>query len=205
VHVVVCDSLRPDQLTTHHPGEAVLRMADIVVLNKVDAAPAADVARLQAAVAALRPGVPIVQAASPVQVDAPEQLRGKRVLVVEDGPTLTHGGMAWGAGYSALRGLASVELVDPRDSAAPDIARVYAQYPHIGPVLPAMGYSEAHLAALRTTINASRADVVLAATPIDLARLGGFTKPIVRARYGYADAGSPTLATLVAQRLDGKA
>lgn len=205
VHVVVCDALRPDQLTTHHPGEAVLRMADIVVLNKVDAAPAADVARLGAAVAALRPGVPIVRAASPVQIDAPEQLRGRRVLVVEDGPTITHGGMAWGAGLHALRDIADVELVDPRASAASDIARVYAQYPHIGPVLPAMGYSEAHLAALRATINTSRAEVVLAATPIDLARLGGFAKPIVRARYGYADAGSPILATLVARRLDAAA
>ncbi|MDP3699409.1 MAG: hypothetical protein Q8R72_00725 [Hylemonella sp.] len=202
VHVVVCDGLRPDQLNTHHPGEAVLRMADIVVVNKVDAAPAADVAQLGAALAALLPGVPVVRAASPVQVDAPAQLRGRRVLVVEDGPTITHGGMAWGAGYGALRAYKDVEIVDPRESAAPEIERVYAQYPHIGPVLPAMGYSEAHLAALRATINSSRADVVLAATPIDLARLGGFTKPIVRARYGYADAGAPTLATLVGERLD---
>jgi predicted GTPase len=205
VHVVVCDALRPDQLTTHHPGEAVLRMADIVVINKVDAAPAADVARLEAAVVDLLPGVPVVRAASPVQIDAPDQVRGRRVLVVEDGPTITHGGMAWGAGYSALRAYRDVEIVDPRARAAPDIARVYAQYPHIGPVLPAMGYSEAHLAALRTTINSSRADVVLAATPIDLARLGGFTKPIVRARYAYADTGSPTLATLVTGRLDAAA
>jgi predicted GTPase len=204
VHVVVCDALRPDQLTTHHPGEAVLRMADIVVLNKVDAAPAADVARLEAAVAALLPGVPIVRAASPVQIDTPAQVRGRRVLVVEDGPTITHGGMPWGAGYSALRAFADAEIVDPRASATPDIARVYARYPHIGPVLPAMGYSEAHLAALRATINASHADVVLAATPIDVARLGGFSKPIVRARYGYADAGTPTLATLVAQALDAR-
>lgn len=204
VHVVVCDALRPDQLTTHHPGEAVLRMADIVVLNKVDAAPAADVARLEAAVAALLPGVPIVRAASPVQIDTPAQVRGRRVLVVEDGPTITHGGMPWGAGYSALRAFADAEIVDPRASATPDLARVYALYPHIGPVLPAMGYSEAHLAALRATINASHADVVLAATPIDLARLGGFSKPIVRARYGYADAGTPTLATLVAQALDAR-
>jgi predicted GTPase len=205
VHVVVCDALRPDQLTTHHPGEAVLRMADIVVINKVDAAPAADVARLEAALAALVPGVPIVRAASPVQVDAPERLHGRRVLVVEDGPTVTHGGMAWGGGYHALQAYADVELVDPRASAAPDMAQVYAQYPHIGPVLPAMGYGEAQLAALRATINASRAEVVLVATPVDLARLGGFTKPIVRARYGYADAGSPTLAALVGQRLDAAA
>jgi len=148
------------------------------------------------------PGVPIVCAASPVQIDEPEKLRHRRVLVVEDGPTITHGGMAFGAGFAAARALVDVELVDPRTSAAPDIARVYAQYPHIGPVLPATGYSDAQLAALRATINASRAEVVLAATPIDLARLGGIDRPVVRARYGYADAGAPTLAEVVLQRLE---
>lgn len=177
VHVVVCDALRPDQLTTHHPGEAVLRMADIVVLNKVDAAPAGDVARLHAAVAALRPLVPIVHAASPVQIDAPQRLRGRRVLVIEDGPTLTHGGMPWGAGYRALQTLADVQVVDPRAHAAPAIAAVYARYPHIGPVLPAMGYDATQLEALRATVNASEAEAVLAATPVDLARLGGFAPP----------------------------
>ena len=202
VHVVLCDALRPDQLATHHPGEAVLRMADVVVINKVDAAAAEDVARLEAAVAQIVPGVPIVRAASPVRLDDPQRLRHKRVLVVEDGPTITHGGMAFGAGMSALRAVGDVDIVDPRASAAPEIARVYAQYPHIGPVLPAMGYSDSQLAALRATINASAAEVVLAATPIDLARLGGIDKPVVRARYGYADAGTPTLASVVLQRLD---
>jgi predicted GTPase len=202
VHVVVCDALRPTQLTTHHPGEAVLRMADIVVINKVDAVSTADVDRLEAAVSAIVPGVPVVRAASPVRIDAPDRLRGRRVLVVEDGPTITHGGMPHGAGLTALRALADVDVVDPRASAAPDVARVYAQYPHIGPVLPALGYGAAQLDALRATIDASAADVVLAATPIDLARLGGIAKPVVRARYGYADAGTPTLASLVMQRLD---
>jgi predicted GTPase len=202
VHVVLCDALRPDQLATHHPGEAVLRMADVVVINKVDAAAADDVARLESAVAQIVPGVPIVRAASPVRIDEPEKLRRRRVLVVEDGPTLTHGGMAFGAGLTAARALGDVDIVDPRASAAPDIARVYARYPHIGPVLPAMGYSEAQLVALRATINASAAEVVQAATPIDLARLGGIDKPVVRARYGYADAGTPTLASVVLQRLD---
>jgi predicted GTPase len=202
VHVVLCDALRPGQLATHHPGEAVLRMADVVVVNKVDAAAADDVARIEAAVARIVPGVPIVRAASPVRLDEPETLRRRRVLVVEDGPTLTHGGMATGAGMSALRALGDVEIVDPRASAAPAIAAVYAQYPHIGPVLPATGYGEAQLAALRATINASSAEVVLAATPIDLARLGGIDRPVVRARYGYADAGAPTLASVVLRRLD---
>ena len=202
VHVVVCDALRPDQLATHHPGEAVLRMADVVVINKVDAAAAEDLARLQAAVARIVPGVPVVRAASPVRIDEPGKLRGRRVLVVEDGPTLTHGGMASGAGLRAARAAADVDIVDPRTSAAPDIARVYAQYPNIGPVLPAMGYSESQLAALRATINTSAAEVVLAATPIDLARLGGIDKPVVRARYSYADTGTPSLADVVLQRLD---
>ena len=201
VHAVVCDALRPDQLTTHHPGEAVLRMADVVVVNKVDAAAPADVVRLEAAVAAIVPGVPIVRAASPVRIDDAARLQGRRVLVVEDGPTITHGGMPFGAGLTALRGVAGAEIVDPRASAAPEIARVYAQYPHIGPVLPAMGYSAEQLAALRATVNASAAEFVLAATPIDLARLGGFERPIVRARYGYADAGAPLLADIAMQRL----
>jgi predicted GTPase len=200
----VCDALRPDQLTTHHPGEAVLRMADIVVVNKVDAAAPTDVARIEAAIAAIVPAVPVVRAASPVRIDAPERLRGKRVLVVEDGPTITHGGMPFGAGMTALRALRNVEVVDPRSSAVPEIARVFAQYPHIGQVLPALGYSEAQLDALRATVNASAADVVLAATPIDLARLGGFTKPVVRARYAYEDAGEPRLGDLVLARLGAR-
>ncbi len=202
VHVVVCDALRPAQLTTHHPGEAVLRMADVVVINKVDAAAAAEVCRLETAIRAIVPGVPVVRAASPVCIDDPERLHGRRVLVVEDGPTITHGGMAFGAGLSALTALSGVDLVDPRASAAPGIASVYAQYPHIGQVLPAMGYSDAQVAALRATINASAADVVLAATPVDLLRLGGFEKPVVRVHYAYADAGTPTLADIVMQRLD---
>lgn len=197
VHVVVCDALRPDQLTTHHPGETVLRTADVVVINKVDAAPAADVVRMQAAIAAVNPTAQIVRAASPVTIDDAKRLEGKRVLIVEDAPTITHGNMPYGAGYVASRALRGVQVVDPRDSAAPEILRMYAAYPHIGPVLPAMGYGDAQLAELRATINASRAEVVIAATPIDLARLGGIERPVVRARYSYADAGEPTLASLV--------
>jgi predicted GTPase len=197
VHVVVCDALRPDQLTTHHPGEAVLRMADIVVVNKVDAAAPGDVARMEGRIASILPGVPIVRAASPVRVDDADRVRGRRVLVVEDGPSVTHGGMPFGAGTIAARALGDVEVVDPRESATPELREVFARYPHLGRVLPAMGYGDAQIDALRRTIDASRAEVVLAATPIDLARLGGFTRPIVRARYRYVDAGAPTLADLV--------
>jgi predicted GTPase len=133
VHVVVCDALRPDQLTTHHPGETVLRTADVVVINKVDAAPAADVVRMQAAIAAVNPTAQIVRAASPVTIDDAKRLEGKRVLIVEDAPTITHGNMPYGAGYVAARALRGVQVVDPRDSAAPEILRMYAAYPHIGP------------------------------------------------------------------------
>ena len=201
VHVVMCDALRPDQLTTHHPGEAVLRMADIVVINKVDAAPEADAARMQAAIASVAPAAQVVRAASPVTLDDPRRLEGKRVLIVEDAPTITHGGMPHGAGYVAVRALGGVEVVDPRASATPGIQRMYAAYPHIGPVLPALGYGEAQLAELRATINASAAEIVVAATPVDLARLGGFDRPVVRARYDYADAGEPTLTSLVLRLL----
>jgi predicted GTPase len=204
-HVVMCDALRPDQLTTHHPGETVLRMADIVVINKVDGAPQAALSYMQSAIAAVNPQARIVRAASPVAVDDPREVEGTRVLIVEDAPTLTHGGMAYGAGYVAARALRGVEIVDPRASATPGILRVYAEYPHIGPVLPAMGYGEQQLAELRATINASAARVVVAATPVDLARLGGIEKPVVRARYHYADAGEPTLSALVSSLLAQRA
>ena len=205
VHVVMCDALRPDQLATHHPGEAVLRMADIVVINKVDAAPQADLARMQAAIALVNPAAQIVRAASPVTLDEPRRVEGKRVLIVEDAPTITHGGMPYGAGYVAVRNLRGVEIVDPRASATPGLRRMYAAHPHIGPVLPALGYDEPQLAELRATINASAAELVIAATPVDLARLGGIARPVIRARYGYADAGEPTLAALVSSLLAARA
>jgi predicted GTPase len=201
----MCDALRPDQLTTHHPGEAVLRMADIVVISKVGAAPQAALAYMEATVAAVNPHARIVHAASPVSVDDPREVEGNRVLIVEDAPSLTHGGMPHGAGYVAVRELRGVEIVDPRASATPGIRRLYEQYPHIGPVLPAMGYGEEQLAELRATINASTARVVIAATPVDLARLGGIAKPVIRVRYGYADAGEPTLAALVLSLLAARA
>lgn len=201
LHIVVTDALRPDHLTTHHPGEAVLRSAHLVILNKVDAADPAAVDRLARALEALLPGVPQVRAASPIVLDDAARLAGKRVLVVDDGPTITHGGMPWGAGYQAVRGLAGVTVVDPRRCAHPDIAAVYRAYPHIGPVLPAVGYSPAQRAALKATIDASSAEVVVAGTPIDFARVVSPDRPVVRARYGYADAGEPTLMEYLRQFL----
>jgi predicted GTPase len=193
LHAVLADALRPGAAATHHPGEACARMADVIVLSKCDSAPAADVAALGAACRALNPGAPIVRAALPITLDRPDAVRGRRVLVIEDGPTLTHGGMAHGAGYLAALRAGAGAIVDPRPAAVPEIAAVYAQYPHIGSVLPAVGYTPAQLDALRRTIDAVDAEVVVAATPADLARLLGVGKPVVRARYEFQDLDSPGL------------
>jgi predicted GTPase len=197
LHIVLVDALRPGQTTTYHPGEAVLRMADVVIINKVDAASTAAVQQVIEEVRDVNPGATLVRAASPVRLDDPEAVRGRRVLVVEDGPTITHGGMPYGAGYVAATNAGAAEIVDPRPTATPEIAKILAQYPHIQRVLPALGYGAAQLHGLQQTINDTRADVVLAATPIDLAAILQVDKPIVRARYQYADMGEPTLGRLI--------
>ena len=197
LHIVMADALRPGQADGYHPGEAVLRMADVVVVNKVDAAPAGDVRAVIDEVRAINSRATIVRAASPVRLDDPAAVRGRRVLVVEDGPTITHGGMAYGAGYVAATAGGAAAIVDPRASAAPGVREVFARYPHIGPVLPAVGYDAGQLQALRETINRADADVVVAATPLDLAALIALEKPVVRARYEFEDAGEPTLGSLV--------
>ena len=197
LHIVVVDALRPGQATGYHPGEAVLRMADVVVVNKVDAAASADVRRVVEEVAAVNRTATVVLAASPVRLDNPERVRGRSVLIVEDGPTITHGGMPYGAGYVAATHAGVASIVDPRASAAPPIAEIFARYPHIGPVLPAIGYDRRQLEALRATIDDAAAEVVIVATPLDLAALIPLRKPVVRARYELADAGTPTLAAVV--------
>lgn len=196
-HIVVTDALRPDQLLTHYPGEAVLRSADLVVLNKVDAAGPERSEALARGIAELLPDVPQVRAASPIVLDDAQRLRGRRVLVVDDGPTLTHGGMPYGAGHVAVSALDDVTLVDPRPCAHPDLAAVYAAHPHLGPVLPAVGYSAAQREALAATIEASDAEFVVAGTPIDFARVVQVSQPVIRARYDYADAGELRLVDLL--------
>jgi predicted GTPase len=197
LHVVLVDALRPDQVATHHPGETCLRMADVVVVNKVHAASEADVQRVIDGVRAVRPDVPVVRAASPVVLSDPEAVRGRRVLVVDDGPTLTHGGMSYGAGFVAASAAGAAEIVDPRASAAPAIRRLYQLHPHLGRVLPAVGYDAAGLEALRETIDASAAEVVVSGTPLDLAALVPLRKRVVRARYEYRETGSPGLGERV--------
>jgi predicted GTPase len=196
LHLVLVDALRPDQLVTHHPGEAVLRMADVVVINKLDAASAAAVDQLVTDVRALRPAVPIVRTASPPRLDDPAAVRGRRALVVEDGPTITHGGMPYGAGWVAAT-RAGAEIVDPRASASPALASVFVAHPHIGCVLPAMGYGDAQRAALRETIEASAAEVVISGTPVDLAALLGTSKPVVRVRYELEEVEQPGLGGVI--------
>lgn len=197
LHLVLVDALRPTQIATHHPGETVARMADVIVVAKVDAASQADVQSAIENARAVNPRAAIVRAASPVRLDDPDAVRGRRVLVVEDGPTITHGGMAYGAGFVAASAAGAAEIVDPRTSAAPAIAEVFARYGHVGRVLPAMGYGDAQLAALRDTLLRAHADVVVSGTPIDLAALIAIDKPVVRARYELAEVGEPRLGDLV--------
>jgi predicted GTPase len=201
LHIVLVDPLRPGDETTHHPGEVVLRMADIVVVAKVNSAATADIQRVTEAARSMNPTASIVRAASPIRLANPDAVRGRSVLVVEDGPTTTHGGMPYGAGYVAATRAGALEIVNPRPFAVPAIAEVYANYPHIHSILPAMGYSAAQLNALQETINNTPADVVVAATPIDLASLIDVNKPIVRAYYEFAEASKPGLATLVQEFL----
>jgi predicted GTPase len=193
LHIVLVDPLRPGHETTHHPGEAVLRMADIVVVAKTNAAAPQDVERVIENAKRINPRATVVRGASPVTLEDPAAVRGKAVLAVDDGPTLTHGGLPFGAAVVAAREGGAARIVDPRPWAAPAIAEVYAAYPHVGPVLPAMGYSPAQVEALRATINAAEADVVVAGTPIDLSALLQLNKPVVRARYEYAETDGPRL------------
>ncbi|MEQ8194698.1 MAG: cyclic 2,3-diphosphoglycerate synthase [Rhodospirillales bacterium] len=197
LHIVLVDPLRPGNETSHHPGEAVLRMADIVLIAKTNSATKTNIESVIATATRINPDAVIVRGASPVRLDEPDAVKDKRVLVVEDGPTITHGGMAFGAGFVAATDARAKEIVDPRDHATDSIAAVYAQYPHIGAVLPAMGYHPAQLRALRDTINASDAEAVVSGTPCDLAALIDIDKPVIRARYDFAEAGEPKLGKLI--------
>ena len=195
--ITLVDPLRPGHENAYHPGEAVLRMADVVLVAKANAAPEPAILTVEATARALTPRARVLRGASRVTLDDPDAVRGRRVLVVEDGPTLTHGGMATGAGHAAALAGGAAQIVDPRRSAAPAIAAVFAAYPHLGRVLPAMGYDAAQIAALAETIARSDAEVVVAGTPADIGGLAGVGKPVVRARYAYEDvAGEGLGATL---------
>jgi predicted GTPase len=202
VQITVTDPLRPGHELLYHPGETNLRRADIVVINKVDAATAADVEVVAGNIQALNPGATVVRAASPVTLGPGPSLEGQRVLVVEDGPTITHGGMPYGAGSVAARDAGAAELVDPRPWAVGSIAATFAAYPDIGPVLPAMGYGAQQLAELSETLRAAECDVVVLGTPIDLSRIVDVGHPVRRATYVLAEQGSPDLASALSDHLD---
>jgi predicted GTPase len=200
VHITVADSLRVGHETRYHPGEANLRSADVVVINKIDSAEPGAVEELERTIHALNPDAVIVKARSPITIEDGVVLEGKRVLVVEDGPTLTHGEMGYGAGVVAAR-RANAKLVDPRPWAVGSIKEVYERYPHMEELLPAMGYSERQREELAATINSSDAEVVLIATPIDLREVIALEVPAYRAGYELEEVSEPGLAELLKRRL----
>ncbi len=182
-HIVVTDPHRAGHELTYHPGEANLRMADAVVINKMDTARPEQIDTLKANIRKLNPAAEVVECNSPVTVDDPEAIKGKRVLVVEDGPTLTHGEMKFGAGVVAADKYGAAEIVDPRPFTVGTITETYRKYPGIGTILPAMGYGGQQVKDLEDTINKADCDLVISATPIDLTRIVTVNKPMVRVKY----------------------
>jgi predicted GTPase len=201
VHIVLFDPHRAGHELLYYPGETNMRMAHIAVVNKVNTAEASGVALVRENIARHAPGADVVLADSEVIVGRPEEVRGRRVLVVEDGPTLTHGGMPSGAGLIAAERYGAARVVDPRPYAVGSIARAFREYPHIGPVLPAMGYSPEQIEDLERTINGAECDLVLFATPIQLPRILSIGRPSMRVRYEYKDRGEPTLREVLLERL----
>jgi predicted GTPase len=196
--VVVADPLRAGDELAFHPGETNLRMADVVVVNKVDSATDAEVTTVVDHVHAVNPGAGVIRARSPVTLGAGPDLAGCRALVVEDGPTVTHGGMGFGAGTVAARA-AGAEIVDPRPWAVGALAETYGRFPHLGPVLPAMGYSDAQVADLGATARAVPCDVVITGTPIDLGRLVDLGHPVRHATYAVEEVPDPDEPGLAAR------
>jgi predicted GTPase len=198
LHVVVADPLRLGNELTYYPGEANLRMADVAVINKIDSADLQATEELRAHIRVANPRAVIVEAASPVIADRPELVAGRKVLVVEDGPTVTHGEMRFGAGMVIARKLGARDIIDPRPFAVGSLEETFHTYPAIGPLLPAMGYSEQQIRDLEATIDRVPCDVVVVGTPIDLSRLVRIRQPVVRARYELQEIGQPDLAQVLA-------
>jgi len=201
LQIVVADPHRPGHERSYHPGETNIRLADVVVLNKVGTTDYSNVEKVRASVAQINPDATIIDAASPISVDRPELIHGHRALVIEDGPTLTHGEMKYGAGVIAARRHGAREIVDPRPWLVGSLRDTFRQYPDIGALLPAMGYSIEQIRDMENTINATECDVVVIATPIDLRRLMKIKHPSVRVGYELQEIGSPTLHDAIAQML----
>jgi len=197
LNIVVADPHRAGDELTYYPGEINARMADVVVINKQDTAELEKIELVRRNIMKVNPDAKIIDSASPITVEHPEFIRGKRVLVVEDGPTLTHGGMKYGAGLIAARKAGAKEIVDPRPFITGTIAETFTEYPDIGPLLPAMGYSDEQINDLEQTINAADCDAVVIGTPIDLTRVITINKPATRVRYGIKEIGDATLEAVV--------
>lgn len=198
--IVVADPHRPGHELKYYPGETNLYLADVFVINKVDTAAPENVITVRENLRSINPAATIIEGASPLFVDDPESIQGKRVLVIEDGPTLTHGGMAYGAGWVAARRFGAKEIVDPRPFAVGSILATYQKYPGTGTILPAMGYGSDMVKDLEKTINASDVDMVISATPIDLTRIIKVNKPMQRVRYELQEIGQPTLEDILKKK-----
>jgi predicted GTPase len=197
LHLCLVDPHRAGHESRYHPGEANLRLADVAVIVKEDTAPPAQVEAVRAAIRALNPRARIMDTRLPISIEAPDAVRGRRVLAVEDGPTVTHGGMPTGAAELTARRLGAT-LVDPRPYARGSIRELFADYPTLGPVLPAMGYGPDQITELEATINAVPCDLVLLGTPIDLGRSMAVRHPVVRLRYEIEEAGAPGFEEVLA-------
>ncbi len=197
LHIVVADPHRAEHAKLYYPGETNVRMADVVIINKVDTAKPQDVELVKDIVAQLNPKAKVITAASPLSVEDPRMIKGKRVLVIEDGPTVTHGEMRFGAGFIAAQKTGARDIIDPRPYAVNSIKETFAKYPHLEKVLPAMGYGNTQVKDLQETINAAKCDVVVSGTPIDLNRVLKANKPIIRVRYELKVLGEPTLEEIV--------
>jgi predicted GTPase len=204
-NIIVADPHRPGHETSYHPGEANVHMADAFILNKVDTAAPEDILAVHESLRKLNPDAVHIEGASPLFVDGPAAIKGKRVLVVEDGPTLTHGEMAYGAGWVAARRFGAGEIIDPRPFAVGSIIDTYNKYPTTGNVLPAMGYGEKQMKELEQSINNADVDLVIIGTPIDLGRILKINKPTQRVRYELQEIGQPTLLDLLEKKFGKKA
>ncbi|MDO8122864.1 MAG: cyclic 2,3-diphosphoglycerate synthase [Candidatus Hermodarchaeota archaeon] len=193
VHIVIADPHRPGHEVMYHPGETNARMADVVIINKIDTAEPEFVEQVRRTIRVVNPRAIIIDAASPLYVDEPSLIQGKRVLVIEDGPTLTHGEMDIGAGWVAAQKYGAAEIIDPRPYAVGSIKETFEKFDHLSEILPAMGYGDEQVKELEKTINDAEADVVVIGTPIDLTRVVKINKPIVRVQYELQEIGKPTL------------
>jgi predicted GTPase len=204
LHIVVVDPFRVGDESTYHPGETNVRMADVVLINKIDTAPRTNVDKLKENIKQLNPDAVIMEAASPTSVDKPELIKGKKVVVIEDGPTLTHGGMSFGAGIVAAKKYGATKIVDPRPYAVGSIKDSYVKYPQIGDLIPALGYGKKQIRELEASINNTPADSIVMATPVDLRKITTLNKPTTKIEYELEERYGPSLKSVLKKYLKFK-